>query len=710
MKKFLQTLLAGALILGSALLASAQNLVPFDNCPGVSVAVTRPGFNLNLVPHQIYLVNDSSGEVQPSGNPIDLQINGFGLNNTDGFLYGMHQVFNLANPYLTRVDKNGDYITVGTIPAPEGGRYKVGLVNTTAGTMDDEDNYYFTAVLINLQNILLPPEIFVGKVEKVSHLREGDRSLRVHYKKLGAGSCLDELLSSLTNPLDGVLQDIAFNPSDGRIYTYLPGSISKIAHFDPRAPQPSFVCVDPTQANPSTADLSGLYFNADTALVILTTDGRLHKADVGSGEVVLVGQSTLPLLNGNLRGDMASCVGKRGSVAFDGCPGLALAITRPGLNDTGGPHQVFTIDPGNGDVQPVGMPINLQINGFGLNNQDGFLYGMHEVSDIFAPTLARVDRTGTVTDINIIPAPGGGGGGKVGIINTAAATMDGRDNYYFTAVVIDTLHILSLPRLYLGTIKNVSKLEEGDEIRVKYDRIYLGDCIDEILMSLALARNGLLQDIAYNPEDGRIYTYIQRRASPSSGKLASFKTRGRFIIMDCITPSSPNIATQDLSGMHADNDGWVYLLTIDGKYYRANRRTGAISLIAQTSLPLLSNNLRGDMASCVAKDRNNREEQEEEDDSRPPAGWIDEDLNTLRVQPNPVNGDEMILLVESDHAAQVEMRIMDANGNPVQTRRMQVNAGANQLRVNVTNLQRGVFAVVLVYPEGGKRVVKFIRS
>ena len=58
---------------------TTENPQPFDGCPGVSVAITRPGFNLNLVAHQIYFIDDTTGAVTPVGDTIPLQINAFGL-------------------------------------------------------------------------------------------------------------------------------------------------------------------------------------------------------------------------------------------------------------------------------------------------------------------------------------------------------------------------------------------------------------------------------------------------------------------------------------------------------------------------------------------------------------------------------------------------------------------------------------------------------
>jgi len=710
MKKLLRFLPAACLFLSSTFL-SAQAPEPFEGCPGVSVAITRPGFNLNLVPHQIYLI-DANGAITPTGDPIDLQINAFGLNGADGFLYGMYQTFNVANPFLARVGKNGKYENVGTILGPPVNPFKVALINTTAGTIDDKDNYYFTAAVIDLSNVLLPPDLYVGKISDVSHLHAGNDPLTIDYKKIAPGNCVPELLNALQNPLNGILQDIAFNVGDGSIYTFLPGvggAGGKIASFDPSNSSPEFKCIDPATPNPSTADLSGLFFSADTSLFILTTDGKYYKGNVQTGVISLVTQTTLPLQNGNLRGDMASCLGKKQLQPFEGCPGLALAITRPGINSTVAPHQVFTIDPSNGNVQPIGHPIDLQINAFGLNTKDGFLYGMHEVSNVVAPTLARVDSNGDHVDINTLSPPITFGSRR-GVINTAAATMDGNDNYYFTAVTIDTESVIRLPRLYLGIIRNVSQLKEGDKIRITYRRILLGSCIDEILQSLSNPGNGLFQDIAYNPDDGRIYTYIQSAASPAPGKLASFRTAGRFLILHCINPEHPNEPTQDLSGMHAGNDGKLFILTTDGKYYQGDPHSGVVSLVAQTSLPLSGNNLRGDMASCVKHKEHHyfHREAGENAENDTDNDAVDEEL-AVKVLPNPVSGDELTVFVNSQEQTTVELRVLDVNGNVNKTIKQSLIKGDNQVRVPVRNLKSGMYAVVLVFPSGKTNATKFIR-
>ncbi|HXB95125.1 MAG TPA: hypothetical protein VNU70_08200, partial [Puia sp.] len=484
MRYLLRTFLFLLLLFFYQYTVNAQSLEPFSGCPGISVAITRPGFNANLGPFQIYLI-DSAGGITPSGNPIDLQINGFGLDNTDGFLYGIHESFNVANPFLARVDKNGNFENVGTLTGPPVDQFHVAIVNTDAGTNDDKDNYYFLAFVINLQNILEPPVLFVGKVANISKLKQGDKPLNIKYTPVNPGTCLSELLAASANPLQtGALQDIAFNSANGNIYTYFraPGAAPTpglIAWFNP-ADNPTLTCMPPAQLNVPTDDLSGLYFGNDSSLFILTIDGKYYKANTTSGMISLVAQTSLPLLNGNLRGDMASCVGKRPLVAFDNCPGVSVAVTRTGINSTRTPYQIFTIDKA-GNVTPSGSPIQLQINGFGLDSKDGFLYAMHESDSVNDPWFTRVDKFGSFVNIGKITPPPANGR-NLSVINTAAGTMDGNDNYYFTAVTTDTpLSILSIPRLFLGVISDVSSLKEGDPIQVKYKEVFIGSCVLEIL-------------------------------------------------------------------------------------------------------------------------------------------------------------------------------------------------------------------------------------
>src|SRR4030095_7087477 len=113
-------------------------------------------------------------------------------------------------------------------------------------------------------------------------------------------------------------------PFDRNIYSFFPAiGGGKIAWFNPTSVKPAFTCINPSQQNITTTDLSGLFFSMDSSLLILTIDGKLYKGNVGTGIIKLVTQTTLPLQNNNLRGDMASCVSKNVLTSGD-CPGLAV--------------------------------------------------------------------------------------------------------------------------------------------------------------------------------------------------------------------------------------------------------------------------------------------------------------------------------------------------------------------------------------------------
>jgi hypothetical protein len=69
-------------------------------------------------------------------------------------------------------------------------------------------------------------------------------------------------------------------------------------------------CLEPQQPNPQLANLAGMFFGPQNVLYILTTDGKYYAGNIFSGVITEVTQTQLPLISGNLRGDMASCVKK----------------------------------------------------------------------------------------------------------------------------------------------------------------------------------------------------------------------------------------------------------------------------------------------------------------------------------------------------------------------------------------------------------------
>lgn len=695
-----------------------RSLTRFDNCPGASVIISRPGTNATSGPYQIYTVVPSTGAVTPTGNPINLQINGFGLNGLDGFLYGMHESSNTTNPFLTRVDRNGAFEDVGVLLPPPTTSPSIGIINTAGGTIDAQGTYYFTAITLNPQDPTQLPHIFVGKVLNVAALPAGTNPINIIYVEIALGSCADELAPLLTNPSIGGLQDFAFNSANGQIYSFLP-SAGKMLRFNPNS-APTFICIDPPTPNPTTADLAGAFFNNGSGtLYLLTTDGKYYSGSVGTGVVSLITQTTLPLISGNLRGDMAACIGGPAVVAtptkFDNCPGASVIVSRPGTNATVSPYQIYTVDPPTGNITATGNPINLQINGFGLNSKDGFLYAIHESSNVTDPFFTRVGKNGITVDLGRLSTPPVTGT-LVGTINTAGGTMDGADHFYFTATTADPANFAATVKLFLGRIDNVSTLTPGSTIAINYLQVGLGNCMDEIAVQLANPGNGLLQDFAFNPNNNRIYTYIPAQAgSPTPGKIAWFSVNSPSV-MNCIDPPQANPSLFDLAGMFFGPQNSLYILTTDGKYFSANIFTGVITQVTQTQLPLINGNLRGDMASCVPKIKDYYHHHEEghgddDDDDDDDQGENHDGHHACHmfVTPNPAMGRDLICGVEIDQNIQVEMIVIDAYSRIAQRRRVQLFSGRNQLSVDISQLPKGFSSIVLVFPTGRRESIKFIR-
>ena len=186
-----------------------------------------------------------------------------------------------------------------------------------------------------------------------------------------------------------------------------------------------------------------------------------------------------------------------------------------------------------------------------------------------------------------------------------------------------------------------------------------------------------------------------------------------MVVMHCIHSPHPNPATADLSGMHAGGDGKLFILTTDGKYFKADPHNGVVTLIAQTSLPLLGSNLRGDMASCVPHDEHHHGDGhgdgDDDDDDDGDRTIIAGDESYAKVLPNPVNGGDAIIYLEVAEQSNVEMQILTSEGNVSQSIKKVLVKGENQIRIQTTDLKPGMYAVVFRFPSGKRITTKFIR-
>ncbi len=328
----------------------------FTGCPNTNLAIARPGYNTyNGEPLNIYMVDTATGATTllpggPLKNPYsnnNVDVNGFGLNNQDGYLYGIIDSISSNNylsipmpvPIFVRVGSNYGIQSLGTLPEPPNGVNYYG-VNIAAGCNDDQGNYYFTAMTAahapfpNSSAFVLTG-FYLGKVSNVQSLAINSLTVGATWTAMDfSGANCSDFYSNVTSPLAlnsnffagtkaAGLSDFTYSKIDNKIYAYVAfespvGSgvyKGQLLSVDPTTGKVN--CYPETSPLPfagSNTEVAGIYTTANGSLEILFTNGDIYKTVMSSlgtytGAITKVGSSGIsPLgVTGSIRGDLASC-------------------------------------------------------------------------------------------------------------------------------------------------------------------------------------------------------------------------------------------------------------------------------------------------------------------------------------------------------------------------------------------------------------------
>ena len=259
-----------------------------------------------------------------------------------------------------------------------------------------------------------------------------------------------------------------------------------------------------------------------------------------------------------------------------------------------------------------------KINGIGLNQQDGFLYGIAFPNNAGVATTPfyRIGANGVAKQLGSIPAPLVLGASMT-FINTTAGFVDANGTYWFSAYVYTgnptvTPYDAQNLKFYLGKLPNVAAMTPSTtlaltptyhEISYQADlnfRTGVQSFLDNFNYSNPGSSNGGFEDLALNPADGKVYTYY---SYPNPNNPSQLLHRPAVInptnwtanTVGTVTNTTPN---REIAGAYFDVTNNFYILFTDAQYAKVNLTTGGLSELVASSLPVATNvNLRGDLAS-----------------------------------------------------------------------------------------------------------------
>lgn len=545
--------------------------------------------------------------ITKSSDGSSLNINALAYNIENHFLYGLNDPTGSGQPDLYKIDASGTaYLQTTLLPPTSNVRGAIlGFVGDSK-----EGIYYFPALSINSVTPL-DYTLYLGSVDLNNNSL--GTTYTPKYEPMQLSSTAQSMLGTFlvqyctaiiagTPKPSGGIQDWAFNPRDGKIYSYL-GVERMIFQLDITNLKGE---VFPTQ-NPSTTEIGGIFFDLS---------GEMYGLEVETGKTGRYTVDNCPGANcgtaisgtdfqPNTRGDAASCVQEN---LICNCPPLvngcdkAYAI----LNDassTSAPSVLYSVDTTTIGLSTIGTITNtatggtLQLNGLGYNDDDGYLYAMRFPPNATVPRLYKIGNTGSSTYISALQLPPTTIPNGSGIIPFVADMQGGV--YYFPALSVTSLRPLSYT-LYLGIV-DIADITTTSYMPT-YRPITLSPAAETMLSSfladyatyLAYGSpqpSGGIQDWAFSPIDGNIYSYL-------GIEQMVFKLDMDTRYGDVFTTT--NTALSEFGGIFFDKSGDMYGLEVEpGRSYRIN----ALSCpnppcgLLQSGVPFAVNS-RGDAAAC----------------------------------------------------------------------------------------------------------------
>jgi len=172
-------------------------------------------------------------------------------------------------------------------PPPQNSILTPSFVNSAAGTMDNNDNFYFTAVTTKVGNSpsgLVIDKLWLGKIPNASTVT--GIPTPVYYEVDWSGNPCKDFISSLNNdPINSGIKDLFYHPVTRTFFTYATYKLAGDNQFrgqmleirpvgGPNSPNSyKLHCNDKVEMH--SAETSGVMVTNEGRFLILMTDGTV---------------------------------------------------------------------------------------------------------------------------------------------------------------------------------------------------------------------------------------------------------------------------------------------------------------------------------------------------------------------------------------------------------------------------------------------------
>ncbi len=315
---------------------------------------------------------------------------------------------------------------------------------------------------------------------------------------------------------------------------------------------------------------------------------------------------------------------KLAPTAFTGCPNINLVVARRGYNTYNNePLSFYNLDTATGAATIIpGGPLmdqaqgkNIELNGAGVNGQDGFVYGIRDTINTAGTAQAamfyRAGGNYASDMLGNLAAPGLLGGENLAVVNPSAGGFDDQGNYYYIAMAgaySFTSKTFTPSSYYVGTLTGVATMAAGTgTLTPTWTKIdfttapasYKSSLYNAISSSSGTGAATSFQDITYSNLYKSLYVYAAYNTGQAySGQLFAINPSSGVTTFYA-NPPAFGAVNNEVAGISTTASGNLRVLLTNGDIYKpVMSGIDFTSTFTKVGTSGITGGLRGDLASC----------------------------------------------------------------------------------------------------------------